>query len=351
MGEVNNMSKNTEYLLDAFKINYRLRSTFFYRKLHEYHIFSFPKTIKRLIPISKDYTWAEKSNWGISEQAFNQVTQTKIPLICVFSHPRLLREHPTLSRYYRNVAVLSQKSVHYLLGFAIEGIEEGKKKEVNELQAVSLSRLFNEHISLIIESAIEGFDEDQVKGLLYASSGAQIDGSWRNSIGDEAENVVQKILIRESIRRNKLTSFLLKDNSKGVELFKKNKLSKQVERIDEFRGFTLKGGVSINFSSEPDISVVGKNGRTLAVIEVKGGTDPAGALERYGAAKKSFEESLRTGPTAKTIFLASCITEEVHRRVMKDKQIGKFFNLTEVLTDEISKKRFLDYLFHSILKI
>ena len=42
-------------------------------------------------------------------------------------------------------------------------------------------------------------------------------------------------------------------------------------------------------SSEPDIPLINTDGSTIAVIEIKGGTDPAGALEQYGATKKSFE--------------------------------------------------------------
>ncbi|GAX37284.1 XcyI family restriction endonuclease [Nodularia sp. NIES-3585] len=90
---------------------------------------------------------------------------------------------------------------------------------------------------------------------------------------------------------------------------------------------------SILFSSEPDISLLNNQGTTIAVIEVKGGKDPAGALERYGAAKKSFEEARRSNSEVITILVASCITDEVHTRIQNDSTISNYFNLTEILSE------------------
>jgi hypothetical protein len=98
----------------------------------------------------------------------------------------------------------------------------------------------------------------------------------------------------------------------------------------------LANHTSILFSSEPD-SLLNNQGTTVGVIEVKGGADPAGALERYGAAKKSFEETLRSNSVAKTILVASCITTEVHTRIQNDPTISTYFNLTENLSENSNK--------------
>ncbi|NJL64415.1 MAG: XcyI family restriction endonuclease [Methylacidiphilales bacterium] len=74
-------------------------------------------------------------------------------------------------------------------------------------------------------------------------------------------------------------------------------------------------------------------GKTTGVIEVKGGTDTAGALERYGAAIKSFEEARRRNSKVKTILIASCITTEVNNRIHNDKFVSCYFNLTEILSE------------------
>lgn len=48
--------------------------------------------------------------------------------------------------------------------------------------------------------------------------------------------------------------------------------------IERYRGVLLTNQTSILFSSEPDISLLSKQGTTLGVIEVKGGADPAGSI-------------------------------------------------------------------------
>ncbi len=346
------ISKNRKRLLiEAHRVNYRLRSTFFYRKLNEYSTYEFPETIQKLIPLSKDYDWKKYNSWGISKESFEEIEKSGLNLIQVFSHPRLLREHPTLIAYYRNIAALSQKSVSYLTGIHPVKFEEGDRNDLPETQAIELSRLFNEHLSLIIESTLEEFNKEYINGLLFASTGAQIDGSWRNAIGDEAEKVVQKLLIKEAIDLSKLTAFLLRNNPSGIEKYKKENVKEQISRIKEFKGFTLNNKKSVLFSSEPDISIIDEDGSTIAVIEVKGGTDPAGALERYGASKKSFEEAIRHNPHVITIFVASCITPEVESRIKKDKTIKQYYNLTTILTHEKKRENFVNYIFKKLLKV
>src|SRR6266487_3162712 len=140
---------NKELLIEAHKINYKLRSTFFYRKLHEYKTLEFSTTIMQLIPHSKHYSWESFNDWGISEVAFNMISKSDLNLIQVFAHPKLLREHPHLIGYYRNVAVLSQKAARYLSNADTKRFEEYNNPDITETQALSLSILFNEHISLI----------------------------------------------------------------------------------------------------------------------------------------------------------------------------------------------------------
>ncbi len=44
-------------LAEAHQISYRLRSTFFYRKMKEYDVLSFPSMIARLSTIEGLYNW------------------------------------------------------------------------------------------------------------------------------------------------------------------------------------------------------------------------------------------------------------------------------------------------------
>lgn len=339
-------------LAEANRINYRLRSTFFYRKLKEYKTLSFRDKIDALLPIKHLYSWDGWTNWGIREDAYTYICEhDNLELIQVFCHPRLIREHPILIAYYRNIAALSQKAVKYLVSVDVKKVEiyEDNRYSLTEDQALKLSRLFNEHISLIIDSSIESITEDELYGILLASTGAQIDGSWRNAIGEEAEKVVQRLLVKEAKERNLLAALIPRVGT-GVELYDSEKLEEQLGNIERYRGIMLVNHTSILFSSEPDISLIGNQGTTAGVIEVKGGADPAGALERYGAAKKSFEEALRRNPEVQTILVASCLTTQVHTRIQNDSTISSYFNLTEILSENSTKyKQFVQEAF-SILR-
>lgn len=69
----------------------------------------------------------------------------------------------------------------------------------------------------------------------------------------------------------------------------------------------LKGDMTMRFDSEPDISFTEDN-EYLAVVEIKGGIDPAGALERHGAATKSFQHAIEGNPRCKNFYLGGVYT-------------------------------------------
>lgn len=342
------MTKKDKDLIETHKIRYRLRSTFFYNKLNEYHTYEFPQIITELIPVSNNYDWTGYDKWGVSEEAFQAIKESKLSPIKVFSHPRLLREHPILTGYYRNVSVLSQKAVSYLVNIHPLRFENDNEIDMGEVNALVLSRLFNEHVSLIIENVLGNISEEDINGLLFASTGAQIDGSWRNAIGEESERIVRKMLIKKAIEMSVLTAF----NKKSGEVEQLGEaISDHIERIKEYKGFTLNNKKSVLFSSEPDISLIDTDGSTIAAIEIKGGADPAGALERYGAAKKSFENSLNDNEDVETVLVASCLTPEVESRLGKDNEIKTYFNLTSLLVHKEEKERFLNYIFKKLLDL
>lgn len=304
--------------------------------------------IANLFPTQELYNWDERASWGIGEDAFTYISNhEEMKPIQVFCHPRLLREYPVLLAYYRNIAALSQKSIGYLIGIDVKKYEDKQDNTIvlPTQDVFALTRLFNEHISLIIDSSIESFTGEELHALLLASTGAQIDGSWRNKIGEEAEKVVQLLLIKEAVKRNLLVAFIHRLGT-GMDPYDPERLEDQLRDIGKYRGILLNNQTSILFSSEPDITLMGKNGLPWGVIEVKGGTDPAGALERYGAAKKSFENTRKDAPGAKTILIASCITSEARERISNDRQtIDEFFNLTEVIKEKERYHEFVNLVF------
>ncbi|WP_124977267.1 XcyI family restriction endonuclease, partial [Aphanothece sacrum] len=203
-----------DFLHESLQIDYRLRATFFYRKLYDLGFKYFHNEILKLIEIAETYNWEQKNNWGVSEKAWIILENSKIPQVAVFAHPRVLQEQPKLSAYYRSVAMLPQKAVNKL-AFTIKTIEEGKKLSTDK--SIILCQLYNSHSSLIIESANE-YTQDDIYALMYASAGAQIQGSWNNKIGEEAEILTRKLILRTLLEENLIISVIYKEGNSSNNL-------------------------------------------------------------------------------------------------------------------------------------
>jgi hypothetical protein len=246
-----------------------------------------------------------------------------------------LVEHPSLIRYYRNVAAISLKGVQYL-AFDVTKYDKGNNNSLNYKAALTLAKLFNSHVSTIIESTIS-IDFEKIKSLMFTSVGCTIDGSWRNKIGEEAETMIKSYIMRLCTNKQLVESMIDKNNR--PEEFEQD--IDYISSITRYKGIKLKNKKAILFSNEPDIKFIDKSAKPVAVIEVKGGTDPAGALERLGAIKKSFEQARNENPDVLTILAVSCITDEMETRLNKDKLIDSIFNLTAIIYDMDKRDEFL----------
>jgi hypothetical protein len=318
----------------ARTLGYRLRSMFYLAKLREYKSLDLLAHIASLASVEHLYAWDAYEQWNIGQDAFVYINNhPELLLLQVFCHPRILREQPYLCAYYRNVAALSQKAVQQLIHVHIGKFERetAGAQSIDEETALALARLFNEHISLIVDSALQSLTQQEVFALLFASIGAQIDGSWRNAIGAEAEKAVQRMLVKEAIMRNKLAAFLLRVKP-GVDVFDPSDAD-ATRTIERYRGIVLANQTSIVFASDPDIALLDQNGRSICIIEVKGGTDPAGALERFGAALKSFEAARSATPSVVTMLVSYMITDEMRKRIEDDRRI-EAYDLNALLDEQ-----------------
>jgi hypothetical protein len=116
----------------------------------------------------------------------------------------------------------------------------------------------------------------------------------------------------------------------------------------------LENNIIMRFSSEPDISfsrLTDTSEELLAVIEIKGGIDPAGALERYGAATKSFQHSLKENQRCKNFFLSAVYTQELKNRIQEDRLVEKFYDIIDILEKPEIRNDFFRELFHYSLRI
>ena len=128
--------------------------------------------------------------------------------------------------------------------------------------------------------------------------------------------------------------------------------SKQLilERNEAATKFILTRGYLMKFGSEPDIEfqqTVGNELRTMATIEIKGGKDRAGALERLGAMQKSFEE---TPPGCVNFLVAGVVTQQMQAR-LDQMGVVKVFMLDSLDYDESEWSKFINELFHYTIRI
>lgn len=262
----------------------------------------------------------------ISEQAWRHVEASGIDPKLVFANPELLRKHPTVSQYYRGLALLPRKRVSDI-AVSVDSWENGTRKTlIPEHRSKDVARLYNAVISSIIEGAANWTLENGYRNII-ATMGIGLDGTFRNIIGRDAEDLI----------RNRIKSWLA-----SRELI--------IEHNDEETEFRLPSGYSMRYGSEPDILFQRESGDaplTVATIEIKGGKDPAGALERLGAMQKSFEE---TPPGCVNMLIAGVITPEMESR-LESMGVTKVFVLDDLAHDGEDWIDFLNEVFHYTVRI
>ncbi len=273
-----------------------------------------------------DLAFVPLADLMISQQAWTHVTSSGIDPKLVFAHPVLLRHNPRASEYYRGIALLPRKRVAEIAGAVDSWEDETRRTILREPHILRVTQLYNAVISSIIEGS-DGWTLENGYRNIIANMGIGLDGTVRNLIGQDAER-----LIKDRIKKWLDSQQLI------------------VQRNDEQTQFELPGGYSMRYGSEPDIEFsrrVGAESTTVATIEIKGGKDPAGALERLGAIQKSFEE---TPPGCVNMLIAGIVTSEMGER-LKRLGIVKTFLLDDLGHDGESWAEFLNEVFHFTVRI
>nr|DAZ05066.1 MAG TPA: xcyI restriction endonuclease [Caudoviricetes sp.] len=327
------------------KESYLLKSTFFYNRLNTNGYFSLFMKVKKFVKIEGDkLEWSKRAEWNISEDAWHIIQESGISPALVFVHPKVLKLNPSFLKFYRSVAMLPQKGLTAISKVAnIDPIEKGKV-DASRIKAESITKLtkaINEVLSVVVTVA-SGLNEKRLEGMMYATAGTNIDGSWRNQIGAEGERVIRTIILNGLLHYNEVTSFIDKANN-TVEINSAD-AKKFAEDIDLVKTINLSNGYSVYFSSEPDVTMYNPEGDIVGIIEIKAGLDPAGALERLGAMFKSFENTLAEYPDAVTILVASCITKEVDNRLNASMVVRQKYITTDITANDREKRKFVNRL-------
>ncbi|MBR0170600.1 MAG: XcyI family restriction endonuclease [Bacteroidales bacterium] len=322
------------------KESYLLKSTFFYNRLRSEGYFELFVQIKKYAKVEgAKLIWSNKELFHISNEAWEIVKRNDINPMLVFVHPKVLQLNPHFLKYYRSIAMIPQKGLKAISGVSnVDGIEDGKviSGGLSHGQIERLVQTINETMSTVVSLALD-INEKKLEGMMYATAGTKIDGSWRNSIGAEGERVIRRIILFDLLSHSEVTSVVDKDNR--IHSVSEWDIG---DDLDCIKIINLVNGYSILFSSEPDVTMYDYNGAIVGVIEIKSGLDPAGALERLGAMFKSFENTLAEYPNAVTILVASCITDEVESRLGASMLVRQRYITTNITSSEHEKRKFVN---------
>ena len=265
---------------------------------------------------------------AIAPEAWQHTQDAEIEPKLVFAHPDILRAHPETSLHYRGIATLSLKRVQ-AMATQVKSWEEGTyRRQPTLARCQNVARVYNAVISVIIMGT-DGWTLENGYRNVLATIGITEDGSLRNIVGQEGEEAV----------KNRISEWL---ESNGA-------IASRVEGAVTYLGND--GNSRMLYGSEPDISFesLAETGewQIVATIEVKSGTDPAGALERLGAIQKSFAE---TPARSRNFAVLGVVTPEMRRR-LNEMNVARDFSLYLILHDNDSWDDFVREIFHHTLRI
>lgn len=282
------------------------KSAFFHQKLHAWGLIEISRQI--------DNIQGETLNWDrihleISDTAWHKIIHRGIKPIIVFAHPDVLMNVSHSIGYYRMLAMVSQKSMSQV-GLSTIQYEKGQSPKSDT--AILVAQHLNKIISTLIEAdeQIDAREFDIWRGM---AAGSQAQGSWQNTKGRKMEVVIQGI-----IRRRLNESRLLTGN------------------FDDQSRLPLIDHRTVIFADEPDIGFY-QDGKIIAAIEVKGGIDTAGVLERVGAAIKSLSRAKEENPGSVTLLIlqdVSITPQSITDLQTNQNIVNYWFTIEEILASE-----------------
>lgn len=306
-------SKREVWQLDQFA-----KSIFFHQKLHEWALLEVAEDIESIA--GEDLSW-NLDELGISSRAWNRIIHGGIKPLIVFAHPNVLTSVDRSTSYYRMLAMVSQKSM-IQVGLSTVRFERASSFP-DERSAKLIARRLNTIVSHLIESEIgvKRREFDLWRGM---AAGSQAQGSWQNAKGDRAEYAIRSDLLNR-LRQTALVPMELEVDA-----------TRRVVELD------LHDGRRLRMGSEPDV-IIYDDYRIYAAVEIKGGIDKAGVLERIGAAMKSLSRVKEEDPTAVTILVmpGASMSKQAINDIQSNKQtVNAMFTFEQVLQEPSRKAEF-----------
>ena len=153
------------------------------------------------------------------------------------------------------------------------------------------------------------------------AAGSQAQGSWQNSKGASAEVAIREVVLRRLQERG----FVTGEGASATTI-------------------SLDDGRTLVFADEPDIAIYRSDVPEVAV-EVKGGIDQAGVLERIGATLKSLRRTRQENPNSITILIIQDVS--MTERARQDLRINTdtvtlIFSAQAIVEDEEQRGQFFN---------
>lgn len=300
---------------DKLRKDYLERSSFFLSG----YIRSFQKTLRtmeflRTSDETASLEWNIKE-LGIDEEAIKMLIKQDFPPQIFYCHPDILKKNPKLSAYYSSLALIPEKGLARLkLKIGPESDDERRK---------DFSYFVNSAINAVVLSNIA---IEQIPHLVAMQMGARLEGSWRNLIGKRA--VLLKQLVLEWLLKQR-EQVLVDSGINGEDIIENPAKVYKISKI-----YTEK--YLVEWDDEPDMAVkryVNGDEILRVWIEIKAGTDPAGAQERYGAVKKSFQKAKYHEDRPRTILIMDVYTPTVITSIKRDRLIDEYYYFSRLMVE------------------
>ena len=294
------------------------KSLFFHQRLHDWELID---VARRIDNISGELLDWDLQSLNISNSAWNRIIHSGIKPVIVFAHPEILSTILKSVSYYRMLSMVSQKSMGEI-GLPIGRFEQSDKLP-NVDSALPIARRANTLISALIDSELD-IDRREFDIWRGMAAGSQAQGSWQNRKGDIVEALLREDLVSQ-LKRMRLIA-----------------VDQPVDVSVRALKIPLLDGRTVSLGSEPDI-VIYNDYRIHAAVEVKGGIDTAGVLERVGAAIKSLSRAKEDSPGAITILVMSAVSmsDQAKQDIEANKSnVNYWFTMEEILQDSKQKQRY-----------
>lgn len=296
--------------IDAWTLDQLAKSAFFHRKLHEWKLLEVAELLNQVHGEDLDWT-----HLNIAEQAWNKIIHRGIKPVIVFAHPQVLQTVPGSAGYYRMLALVSQKSMKRI-GINLDSYEAGRPL-TDQTTALAAAQHLNRIISALIEAdeEINAREFDLWRGM---AAGSQAQGSWQNNKGASAEVAIREVVLRRLQERG----FVTGEQASATNI-------------------PLNDGRTLVFADEPDIAIY-RGDMPEVAIEVKGGIDQAGVLERIGATLKSLRRTRQENSNSITILIIQDVS--MTERARQDLSINTdtvtlIFSAQAIVEDETQREQ------------